>query len=217
MNENQSKPNKSNRLNRPGTISNRTRIDARGLNGPPDGPGRGADARIGSSASPYLKGERAMSIRLSSLATAVLVVAAIVLMSGRSWAIYDVLGPSKDEWGLKYDVQVNDAGGNTVTVVFTLADEGRLKPFSSIELFAFSKETDNQGGHAYDVKAPIELKTTKDGRRAGQVQIRKELVDRARIRILTKMVDGNPQQPGFAAYEIPISKFLSKAPAAASH
>lgn len=117
-----------------------------------------------------------MSVRLSRLATAVLVVAAIVLMPGRSWAIYDVLGPSKDEWGLKYDVQVNDAGGDTVTVVFTLADEGRLKPFSSIELFAFSKETDNQGGHAYDVKAPIELKTTKDGRRAGQVQIRKEFV-----------------------------------------
>ena len=50
-----------------------------------------------------------MSIRLSRLATAMLVVAAIVLMSGRSWAVYDVLGPSKDEWGLKYDVQVNDA------------------------------------------------------------------------------------------------------------
>ena len=157
-----------------------------------------------------------MSIRLSRLATAMLVVAAILLMPGRSWAIYDVLGPSKDEWGLKYDVQVNDAGGDTVTVAFTLADEGRLKPISSIELFAFSKETDNQGGHAYDVKAPIELKTTKDGRRAGQVQIRRKFVDRAKIRILTKMVDGKPQSPGFADYEIPISKFLSKAPAAAS-
>jgi hypothetical protein len=145
-----------------------------------------------------------------------LVVAAILLMSGRSWAIYDVLGPSKDEWGLKYDVQVNDAGGDTVTVEFTLADEGRLKPFSSIELFAFSKETDNQGGHSYDVKEPIELKTTKDGRRAGQVQIRKEFVNRAKIRILTKMVEGRLQQPGFAAYEVPISTFLSKAPAAGS-
>ena len=37
----------------------------------------------------------------------------MLLMSGRSWAIYNVLGPSKDEWGLKYDVQVNDAGGDT--------------------------------------------------------------------------------------------------------
>ncbi len=156
-----------------------------------------------------------MIIRLSRLTAAMLIVAVVLLTTGRSWAIYDVLGPSKDEWGLKYDVQVNDAGGDTVTVAFTLADEGRLKPISSIELFAFSKETDNQGGHAYDVKAPIELKMTKDGRRAGQAQIRKEFVDRTRIRILTKMVDGKPQSPGFAEYEVPISKFLSKAPAAA--
>jgi hypothetical protein len=145
-----------------------------------------------------------------------LAVAVILLMSGRSWAIYDVLGQSKDEWGLKYEVQVNDTGGDTVTVVFTLADEGRLKPLSSIELFAFSKETDSQGGHSYDVKAPIELKTTKDGRHAGQVQMRKKFLDRAKIRILTKFVDGKAQQPGFAAYEVPISKFVNKTPAAVS-
>src|SRR4029077_6930509 len=137
------------------------RIDARGLNGPLDGPSRGADARTGYSASASLEGETAKSIRLSHWATAMLVFAAIVLMPGRSWAIYDVLGPSKDEWGLKYDIEVKDVGSDTLTVVFTLADEGRLKPFYSIELIALSKETDNQGGHSYDVKTPIVLKTTK--------------------------------------------------------
>jgi len=152
-----------------------------------------------------------MSTGVSRLAMAILVVAAILLTSGHSWAIYDVLGPSKDEWGLKYDVQINDRGDGTVTVVFTLADEGRLKPLSSIELYVFNREADNQGGHAYDVKEPIELKPTKDGRRVGQAQMRKEYVDRAKIRILTKTVDGKHQQPGFADYEIPIRKFLNKA------
>ena len=38
-----------------------------------------------------------------------LVAAVTLLTSGRSWAVYNVLGPSKDEWGLKYDVQVSDA------------------------------------------------------------------------------------------------------------
>ena len=122
-----------------------------------------------------------MSIRFSRLATAMLVVAAMLLMSGRSWAIYNVLGSAKDEWGLKYDVEVKDDGGNMVTVVFTLADEGRLKPFYSTEVIAMSKETDSQGGHAYDVKTPIVLKTTEDGRYAGQVQIKKEFLDRARF------------------------------------
>ena len=154
-----------------------------------------------------------MSIRLSRLATGMLVVAAIVLMSGRSWAIYHELGPSKDEWGLKYDVEVNAADGDKVTVVFTLADEGRLKPFYSIDLVAFSKQTDSQGGRSYDVKAPIELKSTEDGKRAGQVQIRKEFADRAMIRILTLTVDGKRQPSGAAYYDIPLKKYLNKAPA----
>jgi hypothetical protein len=157
-----------------------------------------------------------MSIRLSRLATGVLVVAAIVLMSGRSWAMYHGLGPSKDEWKLKYDVEVNAADSDTLTVVFTLADEGRLKPIYSIELIAFSRQTDSQGGRAYDVKAPIQLKRTKDGKRAGQVQIRKEFVDRAMIRILTLTVDGQQQLSGAAYYDIPLKKFLNKVPAAAS-
>ena len=93
--------------------------------------------------------------------------------------------------------------------MFTLADEGRLKPFYSIELIALSKETDSQGGHGYDVKAPIKLKPTEDGRRVGQVQIRKDLLDRAQIRILTDKFDGQPQQ-WLANYEVPISRFLNK-------
>jgi hypothetical protein len=164
----------------------------------------------------YLKGNDKMHIRFLRWAAGVLVVAAVVFTAGRSWAIFSALGPSKDEWGLKYDVEVNNADGDTMTVVFTLADEGRLKPFYSLELIAFSKETDNQGGHSYDVKAPIEFKTTKDGRRVGQVQIRKEFADRAQIRILTNTVDGKPQTAGLAYYLIPINKFLNKAPSAAS-
>ena len=136
-------------------------------------------------------------------------------MSGRSWAVYYALGPSKDEWGLKYDVEVNAADGDKLNVVFTLADEGRLKPIYSVTVVAFSKP-DSQGGRSYDVKAPIELKPTKDGKRTGQVQIRKEFADRAMIRILTLTVDGQRQTAGAAYYDIPLKKFLNKAPAAAS-
>jgi hypothetical protein len=174
---------------------------------------RGADARIGYSAGAFIKGERAMSIRLSRLAMGILVVAAVVLMSGRSWAIRFGLGPSKDEWGLKYDVAVEDADSDTLTVVFTLADEGRLKPIYSIDLVAFSKQTDRQGGRSYDVNEPIELKPTQDGKRVGKVQIRKGFADRAKIRIITLTVDGKRQPSGGAFYDIPIAKYLKKAPA----
>lgn len=145
-----------------------------------------------------------------------LVVAAIVLVSGRCWAIRQGLGPSKDDWKLKYDVAVSEADGDKLTVVFTLADEGRLKPIYSIDLVAFSRQTDNQGGRSYDVMVPIELKPTQDGKRAGEVQIRKEFVDRAKIRIITLTVDGKRQPSGGAFFDIPIAKYLKKAPAAAS-
>ncbi|HEY5312527.1 MAG TPA: hypothetical protein VIK18_08400 [Pirellulales bacterium] len=157
-----------------------------------------------------------MSIRLSRLATGLLVVAVVVLMSGRSWAVYDELARSKDEWKLKYDVQVNAADGDTLTVVFTLADEGRLKPIYSIQVVAFSQQTDSLGGRSYDIKAPIQLKPTSDGKRAGQVQIRKAFADRAMIRILTQTVDGRRQLSGAAYYDIPLKKFLNHGPAAAS-
>ena len=65
-------------------------------------------------------------------------------------------------------------------------------------MVAFSKQTDSQGGHAYDVKAPIELKTTEDGKRIGQVQIGKKFADRAMIRIITLTVDGKRTTVGWS-------------------
>jgi hypothetical protein len=156
-----------------------------------------------------------MSIRFSRVTTGMLVVAAMMLMSGRCWAIYYGLGPSKDEWGLKYDVAVHDADGDNLTVVFTLADEGRLKPIYSASVVALSNPN-RDGGQTHLVNARIDLKSTKDGKLPGQAQIRKEFADRAMIRILTLTVDGRRQTSGAAYYDIPLKKFLNKAPVAAS-
>ena len=156
-----------------------------------------------------------MNLRFSRLATGVLVAAAVVLTAGRSWAVYYQLDPSKDEWGLKYNVDLNAADSGKLNVVFTLADQGRLKPIYSITVVAFS-QPDSQGLRSYDVKEPIELKATQDGRRVGKVQIRKEFADRAMIRILTLTVDGRHQSAGAAYYDIPLKKFLNQATATGS-
>ena len=131
-----------------------------------------------------------MSIRLSRFWHSMFAIAALLLLSDHAWAIYDGLGPSKDDWGMQYDVELNPADDGKLTVVFTIADEGRLKPFYSADVVAFSKQADNQGRRAYDVKASIPLQTTTDGSAQGQVQIPKESADRAMIRILTLTVDG---------------------------
>lgn len=157
-----------------------------------------------------------MGIRFSRVATGILVVAIMVLMPDQSWAIREGLGPSKDEWGLKYDVAVHEADDDKVTVVFTLADEGRLKPFYSLDVIAWGKPTSPRAGRTYDLNVPIKLKPTQDGKRTGEVQIRKEFVDRATIRIITLTVDGKRKPSGGAFYDIPIAKHLKKAPAAVS-
>jgi len=140
-------------------------------------------------------------------------VAAVALMAGQGWAVFYELPPSKDEYGLKYDVELN-AADDRVKVVFTLADEGRLRSIYSATVIALSKP-DSTGGRTHDLSAPIELKTMADGKRAGEVQIGKEFVDRAYIRILTLNVDGR-RRPinGAAYYVIPLKKFLIKAPTA---
>ena len=137
----------------------------------------------------------------------------MALLPGVCWAVYHELGPSKDEWGLKYNVAVSDADDDKATVEFNLTDEGRLKPIYSITVVAFSKP-DSQGGRSYDVKAPITLKPTEDGTRMGRVQIPAEFADRALIRILTLTVNGQ-RHTSASYYDIPLQKYLSKgAPAA---
>ena len=153
-----------------------------------------------------------MNLRCSRLASlpltmGVLVVAAVASMPGSSWAVFYPLGPSKDEWGLKYEVEVNAADGDKLNVRFTLADEGRLKPIYSATVVAFSNPISNDG--SYLVKTQIDLKPTKDGRLTGQVQIPKRLADRAQIRILTQTFDGRWQTAGAKLYDIPLKKFLS--------
>lgn len=176
--------------------------------------GRVADVRIGRVVLLCFPGEREMNRRFPRWAKGLLVVAAVALISGRCWAVFYALGPSPDDWKLKYEVEVSAVSADTLNVVFTLADEGRLKPIHSITVVAFSKQTDGAGGRSYDVKAPIELKSTAAGKRAGQVRIRREFAERALIRILTLSVDGRRQTRGAAYYDIPLSKFLGKAPAA---
>ena len=156
-----------------------------------------------------------MYSRFSPLTVGALVVAAVLLVPCHCWAVFHALGPSRDEWGLKYDVEVKDTSGDDLNVAFTLSDAGRLKPIYSITVVAFSRPHAD-GGRSYLVKTPIELKTTKDGKLAGQVPIRTEYADIAMLRILTLTVDGRRQTAGAAYYDIPLKKFLKKAPVAAS-
>jgi len=169
------------------------------------------DARIGCSHSTY-SGVRDMSFRFSPRATGLLVVVALALMSGLAWAHFYELGPSKDEWGLKYAAEVTAVDGDKLKVTFTLADQGRLKPIYSVSIVAFSDMRPG-GGRAYLLNTAFDLKPTKDGKLTGELQIDKKFADRAMIRIMTLTFDGKPQTAGARYYQMPVKKFMKKAPA----
>jgi len=158
-----------------------------------------------------------MVYRFVPRTTGFLVVIAVALMASSSWAHWYALGPTKDAWGLKYDGEVDSANGNKLIVRFTIADQGRLKPIDSVFVMAFSNP-DRTGTNL--VKSPIKMKPTEDGKLTGQVEIGKEFADRAVIRIFTLTVDGRSQMAGPTAgaryYDVPLKKFLKKAPLAAS-
>ncbi len=117
--------------------------------------------------------------------------------------------------GRKYDVAVTQADKDNLNVVFTLADEGRLKPFYKLELISMSKSADNQGSRMYDMRSPFELKTTAEGLALVRCRYARNL-QTAMIRILTLTVDGQRQTRGAAYYDIPLNRYLKKAPAAGS-
>ena len=169
------------------------------------------DARIGCSHSTY-SGVRDMSFRFSPRTTGLLVVVALALMSGLAWAHFYELGPSKDEWGLKYAAEVTAVDGDKLKVTFTLADQGRLKPIYSVSIVAFSDMRPG-GGRAYLLNTAFDLKPTKDGKLTGELQIDKKFADRAMIRIMTLTFDGKPQTAGARYYQMPVKKFMKKAPA----
>ncbi len=150
-----------------------------------------------------------MNLRKLTWVVSALVMASVLLVPGRSWAVYFPLGPSSDDWGMKYQVEVREINDELLNVSFTLADSGRLKPIYSLTMVAFSQPKQD-GGRSYLVQAPIVLKAQPDGKRTGQVEIRRKYADIAKIRVLTLTVDGRHQAAGAAYYDIPLKKFLDK-------
>lgn len=132
----------------------------------------------------------------------------VALVAGAAWAIHEGLPQSKDDWKLKFEVQLTPAAGNLTTIDFKLLDEGRLRPLHAVNVIALGAPNPG-GGRDYKVNARFELKPTSDGYRAGQLQVPSECVEGAFLHFLAKRVDGRPR-PGVSAayYDVPLKKFM---------
>jgi hypothetical protein len=156
---------------------------------------------------------------MPTLRLSLMLLAALVLTADRASAMGEILGETKEELKLQYDVTVHDHGNGRVTVEFTLADEGRLKPVDAVELDIPAREKDKSGGYSMDLAVPMELKKSDDGRegkRVARFEIRKDWAERAEIWLTTNWFDGKQLVMTRYHYVIPVAKYLKTLPAPAA-
>src|SRR5439155_26883103 len=101
--------------------------------------GRAPAERMTSCLNDKSHAERNAAMLMRTMRLSLMVLAALLLTAGQAWGIGEVLGQTKEELKLKYDVAVeqhvfDERGTGRVTVTLTLADEGRLKPLDEVQL-----------------------------------------------------------------------------------
>jgi hypothetical protein len=162
-----------------------------------------------------------MRMRTWRLSAAVLVAAVsfwtvAFWTADRAWGMGFYLHQTKDELKLKYDVAVEDHGTGRVTVVFTLADEGRLKPLEAVQLVVPAQAQNPDGSHWMDLVVSIDMSETDGAKRVGRVHLLKGLAERAEIQLNTHTMDGKLDRFTRLHHVIPIARYLKDAPAAAT-
>ena len=130
----------------------------------------------------------------------------------QAWGIGFYLRETKDELKLKYEVAVQDHKTGRVTVVFTLTDEGRLKPLDEVQLVIPAQEKNEDGSHWMDLVVSIDMAKSDGGKRIGRVHLLKELAERAAIELNTHTMDGNMDGLTRLHHGIKIADYLNNVP-----
>ena len=131
-------------------------------------------------------GDSVMSLRY--LRRAVLALVILAAGGGVAWGIRFGLSGPKEDYGLGYDVEVTDHGTGRVTVVLTIADEGKLKPINDVTL-----ELPGQDGSGRpDLSVAIATRD-EDGARVARIHLLKSLAERAEIWLHTRGLDGKEE------------------------
>jgi hypothetical protein len=140
------------------------------------------------------------SLRFTSIA-----VTAVILSAGVAWALGHQLGETKEQLRLQYEVASVDHGTGRVTVTLTLADEGRLKPLTAVDLFI--------PGEARS--GPVDLSVTlareeAGGKQVARVHLKRELAERAELWLRTSTLDGRRHARTWYYHAIPLADHIRK-------
>lgn len=121
---------------------------------------------------------------MNDLRIALTILAAFAFTS-TSHALGFELGESKEELKLDYTVTVYDHQNDHVTVVFTLKDEGRMKPLFSVDL----NVPNEKGSGSPRIVAPLKLSGEGEAKTV-RLHLHKDLFKNASISLKTRNLAG---------------------------
>lgn len=116
------------------------------------------------------------------------------------------LRETKEELKLGYDVRVSDNGGGRTSVTFTLADEGRIKPITSVQVAVPSAD---KSGY-FDVVATLSP-FERDGKKVYVLQLTRDLTERGELDLVTQTMDGKRMVMEWAYHRVPLGPALKAA------
>ena len=145
---------------------------------------------------------------IRALRLSVVILAALLLTTDPTWGIGFILGQSKEELKLKYDVIVHDPANGQVAVEFVLADEGRLKPLDAVELMI----PRDDGSGFYDLTLPLALREA-ERKRVVRFNLKEEWAARAEIWLTTYWFDGKQLVMERNHHVIPVVNYMKHQPA----
>ena len=129
---------------------------------------------------------------------------AISLAAGQAWALGFELGETKEQLKLQYDVSATDHGTGRVTIILSIADEGRLKPLDrGVALVIPSKD---KSGYV-DLSVSLERRL-ESGKQVIRVHLTRELAEQGQIQLKTDTLDGKQQPLTWYYHVIPIADYL---------
>ncbi len=144
---------------------------------------------------------------------AAVVFGAVLTAAQAIWAAGVILSETKEQLKLQYEVAVTEVISGRISVTFTLADEGRLKPITGVHLYIPAEKAEKNSGRYADLYVPLAMKTV-GGKQIVDFELSQEWARRAEIQLITLTFDGKQGAPGQRTvpsylYSIPLAKYVA--------
>lgn len=145
-------------------------------------------------------------MNLRKLELPLLLLAATFALANLAYADGYVLGETKEQLKLQYDVTAVDHGTGRVSVTLTIADAGRLAPIDTVDLVIPSQD----GTNYVDLSLSLNVRTV-NGKQQAYIHLMRDLAMRGQLQVRSSRLDGKREELAFYVHKIPLAEYFKTA------